>query len=159
MRRLTRRGTIHLNTNGFCPEYLKELAFLGLNSVRISLNSFSPKRYNAYYRPCGYKFNDVVDSIVQAKKCGLFVSLNYLLFPGVSDASQEIKRLIVFLKKGYVDLLQLRNLSIDPQVFLDRMPLTLGRPLGILNMIALIKGQCPRLRLGYFNLPKEKFML
>ena len=158
MRRLTRRGTIHLNTNGSCPEYLKELAFLGLNSVRISLNSFSPKRYNAYYRPCGYKFSDVVDSIIQAKKCGLFVSLNYLLFPGSSDAPQEVEHLIIFLKKGYVDLLQLRNLSIDPGLFLDRMPLVKSRPLGIYKMITLIKTQCRRLRLGYFNLPKEKFV-
>lgn len=159
MRRLTQRGTIHLNTNGYSSEYLKELASLGLNSVRISLNSFSPERYNAYYRPCGYKFSDVVNSIVEAKKCGLFISLNYLLFPGSSDAPQEAKRLVAFLKKGHVDLLQLRNLSIDPQLFLDRMPPVSGRPLGIYNMITLIKRQCRRLRLGYFNLPKERFVL
>jgi pyruvate-formate lyase-activating enzyme len=158
MRQRTQRGTIHLNTNGFCPKYLKKLASLGLNSVRISINSFSKERYQAYYRPCGYKFSDVLASIAQAKKSGLFVSLNYLLFPGASDEKNEVRRLIAFLKKGYVDLLQLRNLSIDPELFLYRMPPVKSGSLGISNMIKLIKKECPGLRLGYFNLPKEKFI-
>jgi MoaA/NifB/PqqE/SkfB family radical SAM enzyme len=157
MRRKTARGAIHLNTNGFNPGHIRELAGAGLNSIRISLNSLDPESYNAYYRPQGYRFNDVLDSIKASKKTGLFVSLNFLVFPGYSDSKEEANRLIQFLKKGYVDLLQLRNLSIDPDFFGSRMPRPKSEAKGIKTMVGLIKRECPGLRLGYFNLSKDKF--
>lgn len=157
MRRATRRGTIHLNTNGFDPVRLKELAARGLDSVRISINSFHPSRYEAYYRPRGYAFGDVVAGIREAKKSGLFVSLNYLTLPGFSDDADDVARLVCFLKKGGVDLLQLRNLCIDPQLFSEKMRFKKMRPIGMRWMIRLIRQACPRLRLGYFNPPKENF--
>jgi pyruvate-formate lyase-activating enzyme len=148
-----------LNTNGFNPGSIKELARCGLNSVRISINSFNKARYDAYYKPCGYKLRDVLNSIRQAKKSGLFVSLNYLTFPGFTDSEEEVNLLLKFLKTGSVDFLQLRNLSIDPEFFMQQMPRPQGKPLGMLRMIAKIKACCPKVRLGYFNLSKNKFML
>jgi pyruvate-formate lyase-activating enzyme len=159
MRRATKRGTIHLNTNGCDPLALRELAAAGLDSVRISVTSFLSESYRAYYRPRGYVFEDVRTSIKAARKSGLFVSLNYLVFPGASDGVSQVRALVRFLKKGYVDLLQLRNLSIDPDFFESRMPPLGGRPLGVLEMITLIREECPKLRMGYFNPPKENFML
>ncbi|MFH1621554.1 MAG: radical SAM protein [Candidatus Omnitrophota bacterium] len=157
IRHLTQDGTIHLNTNAYNPKYLKELAAVGLNSVRISINSFQRDFYNAYYRPRRYSFRDVMDSIKIAKKSGLFVSLNLLVFPGLTDTPIEIDRLIHLLRKGCVDLLQLRNLCIDPEFYLSKIPKIKENPLGILSMIKLIKKSMPRVRLGYFNLPKERF--
>jgi len=157
IRRGTARGTVHLNTNGFDPGHIQELARAGLDSVRISINSFRAASYNAYYRPGGYIFDDVLDSIKISRKSGLFVSLNYLVFPGFSDSAQEVKKLISFLKKGYVDLLQLRNLSIDPDFFGSAMPKPDKEALGVAAMIFMIRKECPGLRLGYFNLPREKF--
>jgi hypothetical protein len=64
VRRETRRGTVHLNTNAYRPSYLEELAKAGLDSVRISINSFQPSFYNAYYRavcffkPLGFSWID-----------------------------------------------------------------------------------------------------
>ena len=159
LRRHVATGTIHLNTNGSHPSYLKELALNGLDSVRISLNSLNEKRYNAYYRPQGYSFGDVLTSIREAKENGLFVSLNLLMFPGFSDCEEEIASLAKFLKKGYVDLVQLRNLSIDPEFFITCMPFPKSRPRGIVSLIALLKKFSPKVRLGYFNLPKERFKL
>jgi pyruvate-formate lyase-activating enzyme len=157
MRRATRRGTIHLNTNGFDPARIRELAACGLDSVRISINSFQARRYETYYRPRGYAFGDVVAGIREAKRSGLFVSLNYLTFPGFSDDADDVKRLVSFLKKGNVDLVQLRNLCIDPEAFSKMMSLENNRPIGILQMIRLIRQASMRLRLGYFNPPKENF--
>ena len=157
IRRQTPRGTIHLNTNGFYPRYIKELATSGLDSVRVSINSLDKKLYEAYFRPRGYDLSDVLRSVVVAKKSGLFVSLNLLTFPGITDSSCEVFRLIKFLNKGFVDLLQLRNLSIDPDFFLKHMPVSEDGSLGILNMVTLLKRSCPKVRLGYFNLPKERF--
>ncbi|MFB3919648.1 MAG: radical SAM protein [Candidatus Velamenicoccus archaeovorus] len=157
MRRATKRGTIHLNSNGCDAARIRALAACGLDSVRISINSFHPRLYGAYYRPRGYAFSDVIASIKEAKSNGLFVSLNYLTFPGFTDDADDVARLVSFLKKGNADLLQLRNLCIDPEVFSEKMALVNGRPVGILRMIRRIRQEVPRLRLGYFNLPKENF--
>lgn len=157
MRANTKRGTIHLNTNGSRPEYICELARAGLNSVRISVNSFKEEYYKAYFRPRGYSLPDVLRSVVIAKKSGLFVSLNLLTFPGLTDDCDEVERLLGFLKKGHVDFLQLRNLCIDQELLLSAMPSTRRKPIGILKMIRLIKKECPSMRLGYFNRAKEEF--
>jgi len=157
IRHLTQDGTIHLNTNAYNPKYLKELAAVGLNSVRISINSFQRDFYSAYYRPRGYKFRDVMESIRVAKKSGLFVSLNLLVFPGLTDTPTEIAILIRLIRKGYIDLLQLRNLCIDSESYLKKIPRIKENSVGIVNMINIIKKSAPKIRLGYFNLPRERF--
>lgn len=159
IRKKTRKGTIHLNTNGFNPSYLKELAQAGLDSVRISLNSFDEKIYEAYYRPSQYGLGDVLTSVAIAKKSGLFISLNLLTFPGLTDNPFEVKRLMSFLKKGYCDLLQLRNLSIDPAYLLDKMPRVIGKPLGMLALIKRLEKLDLARKIGYFNVRKEEFMV
>ncbi|MDD5356181.1 MAG: radical SAM protein, partial [Candidatus Omnitrophica bacterium] len=141
------------------PDYLEELARVGLNSVRISINSFRKDFYDAYYNQRGYKFNDVMSSIKIAKKAGLFVSLNLLVFPGLTDTPAEISALINLLKRGYVDLLQLRNLCIDSAFYLSKIPPIKEKPIGILNMLGTIKKAAPMVCFGYFNLPRERFNL
>lgn len=157
IRKITKRGTIHLNTNAYNPSYLEELAKAGLNSVRISINSFQEDFYNAYYNPRGYKFSDALTSIKIASKSGLFVSLNLLVFPGLTDTHTEINKLIILLKKNYVNLLQLRNLCIDADFYLSKIPKIEEKPTGIIKMIQLIKKLVPKVHLGYFNLPRERF--
>ncbi len=153
----TGKGTIHLNTNAFAPELLGELAVAGLDSVRISLNSFQEDLYNAYYQPRHYGLNDVLESIKVSKKAGLFVSLNLLIFPGVSDTKRELSLLSKFLKKGYIDMLQMRNLCIDADYYLSNIPPVKEIPLGVYEMIRLVRKEFPGLILGYFNLPRERF--
>jgi len=159
LRKYTPKGTIHLNTNGFNPDYLERLSNAGLDSVRISLNSVREKSYNNYYRPRGYRLRDVLDSVRRAKKSGLFVSINLLVMPGFTDSESEVKALVKFLEYGFVDLLQLRNLSIDPDLLIARVPYPSGRLIGVAKMISLLKKECKSVRLGYFNLPKERFVL
>lgn len=157
IRENTDRGTIHLNTNAYKPSYLKELSQVGLDSVRISINSFQSSFYSAYYRPKGYQLKAVLNSIKTAKKSGLFVSLNLLVFPGLTDTPREIKSLISLLRKGYVDLLQLRNLCIDSDLYLNNLPKIKEKAIGVINMIRIISKEAPKVRFGYFNLPREKF--
>lgn len=47
----TSHGTINLNTNGSLPKKIETIFDSGLDSVRISINSFREKCYNAYFRP------------------------------------------------------------------------------------------------------------
>lgn len=156
-RQSTGEGTVHLNTNAYDSRLVRDLAKVGLDSVRISLNSFQKELYNAYYRPKGYGLKNVLESVKAARKYGLFVSLNLLIFPGVTDTEEELNLLIKFLDKGYVDMIQLRNLCIDTDYYLKNIPGPKGQPLGIYKMIKLIRKKFPRLILGYFNLPKQHF--
>lgn len=151
----TSGGVINLNTNGSIPEAIEKLKKAGLDSIRISINSLSPERYNAYYNPKGYNFSDVLKSIRLSKEIGLFTSINYLTFPGYNDTEEEIERLLNFLKTCPVDLIQMRNLSIDPYLYMSRIPPPKGRFLGIKRLIKLIKKEFPQIKIGYFNLPKE----
>ena len=83
IRSVTVRGTINMNTNGSRPDILKKLFDAGLNSIRISINSVRKECYDAYFRPRGYTFSDVIKSIDIALGRGKFVSVNYLNCPGL----------------------------------------------------------------------------
>ncbi len=118
VRARTRRGSIHVNTNGSRPEALAALVDAGLDACRISLNSASPDLYAAYYRPVGYSLDDVVRSIRVAKDRGAYVALNLLTFPGVTDREEEAERLARLVAATRVDQVQTRSLAIDPDVYM-----------------------------------------
>ncbi|HEX3548754.1 MAG TPA: radical SAM protein [Candidatus Elarobacter sp.] len=123
-------GTINLNTNGSLPKSLRRLIDAGLQAVRISLNSFRPSVYAAYYRPAGYDLNDVLESIALASARGLRVSLNYLTHPGVTDDREEVEALERFLRAHRVTMVQTRTLNIDPERYFTRV----GRPADPIGM-------------------------
>ena len=123
-------GTINLNTNGSLPKSLSRLIDAGLQAVRVSLNSFRPDVYAAYYRPVGYDLDDVLESIALAAGCGLRVSLNYLTHPGVTDERAEVETLERFLRAHPVAMVQTRTLNIDPERYFAQV----GRPADPLGM-------------------------
>lgn len=151
IREETDRGTINLNTNGFSPGRIRVLARAGLQAVRISLNSSLKASYNAYYRPVNYSYSDVLRSIKAAKDQGLYVNVNLLVFPGYTDREQEAEGLVrLFLSTG-VDVVQMRNLSIDPWWYIKKIPRPRGRALGIRGLIRLFRKELPGMRVDYFN--------
>lgn len=147
----TARGTINLNTNGSWPERIRLLGENGLDSIRISLNSARPDFYRAYYRPIGYDFEDVVDSIVLSRDLGLYTMINYLVFPGVTDQEEEIEALRDLIGQTKVNFIHLKNLNIDPQLYLDSLPGGNSPAVGMKRMVALVGEGFPHLELGYFN--------
>ncbi len=156
MRRQTARGTINFNSNCSLPNEVDKLAQAGLDSIRVSLNSLREPFYSAYYRPRGYKFADVLESIRRAKDCGLFVMLNYLVFPGITDQQREIDALVKVIDDGQVDLIQLRNLCLDPVMYYNAMP-TGEDAIGMKNMLVQVKQRVPKIQYGYFNRTKDNF--
>ncbi len=153
IRRQTKKGTINLNTNGSFPDRIRKIAESGLDSIRISLNSARPDFYGAYYRPRGYGFDDVVESIALSRKMGLYTMLNYLVFPGISDQPEEMNALKALIHETGVNFLHLKNLCIDPAFYLEKMPLTGEFGMGIRKMAEQIERSFPKLTLGYFNQP------
>ncbi|NCC56057.1 MAG: radical SAM protein, partial [Synergistales bacterium] len=68
MRAETARGTINFNSNASLPDKIDALAAAGLDSLRVSLNSAREDFYTAYYRPRGYCFADVRESLRRARQ-------------------------------------------------------------------------------------------
>jgi molybdenum cofactor biosynthesis enzyme MoaA len=156
MRQQTSRGTINFNSNASLPDAVEALAGAGIESIRVSLNSVQEELYNAYYRPKGYQFADVRESLRRAKANGLFTMLNYLVYPGVSDREEEVASLIAFIEEYRVDLIQMRNLSIDPVMYGGALKVQ-GEGLGMKTMLDRIKREVPRIQFGYFNRTRENF--
>jgi len=155
LREKTGRGTINLNTNGSFPVRVKELCDAGLDSIRVTLNSPHPRYYKRYHRPRGYTFGNVIDSLIVAKEEGIFTSVNLLVFPGFTDRETELEGLIELIKRTRLDLIQMRNLNIDPDLYLDTIGA--GEGIGVSKMIEILKKEFPSLQLGYFNRTKENF--
>jgi len=155
LRAKTDRGTINLNTNGSFPDRVAKLCDVGLDSVRVSLNSPHRKYYNRYHKPEGYAFGKVVGSLIKAKEKGVYTSINLLVIPGFTDRGEEVKGLIELIRKTSLDLIQMRNLNIDPDLYLKAMGR--GGGIGISEMIDILKKEFPSLQFGYFNRTKEHF--
>jgi molybdenum cofactor biosynthesis enzyme MoaA len=156
MRAQTGRGTINFNSNASIPEAIDRLADAGVESIRVSINSAQEPFYNAYYRPRGYRFADVIESIRRARAAGLYTMLNYLVFPGVSDRADEIEALSQLIDEIGIDMVQMRNLSLDPILYLASLGVE-GRGVGLLEMLRQHKRRFPQLQYGYFNRTRETF--
>ena len=159
IRSQTPNGTINMNTNGSRPEVLKQLFDAGLDGIRVSMNSVREACYQAYFRPTGYRFGDVLESIAVALAHKKFVAINYLNSPGFTDTPQEIEALTSFLDKYPIHLIQWRNLNFDPIRYWSEMNAadTHGEPIGMEKLLNRIRKQFPKLEFGYFNPPKENF--
>jgi pyruvate-formate lyase-activating enzyme len=152
IRRQTDRGTINLNSNASLPDAVARLADAGLDSLRVSLNSAQEQYYTRYYRPVSYSFYNTLESIRAMKSKGKFVSLNYFILPGFTDSEDEFLAFSELVETCRPDLIQLRNLNMDPEWYLK----TLGLPpdakaLGIRNWLHRIKSRFPALQFGYYN--------
>ncbi len=148
----TDKGTINLNSNSSLPHSVARLAQAGLDSIRVSLNSAQETYYNRYYRPQNYSFADVMRSIDVMKDNNRFVSLNYFILPGFTDSDQEFTALCHLLRSHRPDFMQLRNLNIDPEWYLQRLSFPSdAKGLGILRWLARVREEFPLLHFGYFN--------
>ena len=156
LKRATSRGTVNFNSNGSFPERVRMLCAAGMDSMRFSMNSVREECYNRYYRPVGYSFADVRASVKLAKEQGLFIMINYLVSPGLSDHPDEVEALLQFIAETGVDMIQLRNLSIDPDFYNHRIGVA-GRGMGMYRMMQRVKEAFPRIQYGYFNRTKENF--
>jgi pyruvate-formate lyase-activating enzyme len=152
IRSKTECGTININSNASLPAQIKLLAEAGLDSLRVSLNSARESCYTSYYRPVNFSFADVLKSIDAMKQADKFVSLNYFILPGFTDDPDEFTALCKLIDDHQPDLIQLRNLNMDPDWYLDTVKYRPNQaPMGISNWLAELKELFPALRFGYFN--------
>lgn len=161
MRARTEQGVININTNASRPRWLQKLYDAGLDTVRVSTISGHLATYNAYYRPLGYTFEDVKESLKRAREAAVYSSINLLCFPGMIDREREIEALLAFVRETGLCLIQLRNLNIDPEVLLPRMPDldSMGRALGMKTLIEILKRELPDVEIGNFTRPVKRSLV
>ncbi|MCD6386510.1 radical SAM protein [Candidatus Sumerlaeota bacterium] len=157
IRQHTQKGTINLNTNGSRPEVIERLFRVGLDSIRVSINSAIPELYNAYFKPIDYTFEDVIESLKVAQRLGKFSAINYFVFPGVTDREEELQALCRLIEETELKMIQWRNLNIDPDEYLhlfgERLYEGRARHLGIRNVLEILRTRYPSVRHAYFNPP------
>ena len=157
LRQQTQLGTIHLNTNASRPDGFKLVVEAGLDSVRVSLNSVLVEPYTAYYQPRGYTFEDLKKSIQIARANGVLVSLNYLHMPGWNDREEEVEALVRFVHDLDVQMIQMRTLNIDPDMYVEAVPMPQGTALGMPELVSRLRRDCPGLVIGNHTLPKLRY--
>ncbi len=157
IRKHTPRGSININTNGSKPDAVKALCEAGLNSIRVSTNSAREHIYNPYYRPNNYHFNDIIDSLKVMRDFGGWTSINYFVFPGMTDCVEEYEALRKLIIDTDLKMIQWRNFNIDPDWYMGKIGVhETGDILGVKQLLELIQEEFPKLQFGYFNPPMER---
>jgi sulfatase maturation enzyme AslB (radical SAM superfamily) len=157
IRKHTQKGSININTNGSDPKAVKALCEAGLNSIRVSTNSAREKIYNPYYRPNNYQFKDIIESLKVVNSFGGWTSINYFVFPGMTDSVEEYEALRTVIKTTGLKMIQWRNFNIDPDWYLGKIGVTdTGECIGIRQVMDLLREEFPGLKFGYFNPSMER---
>ncbi|WP_212003457.1 radical SAM protein [Chitinophaga sp. HK235] len=157
IRKHTPKGSININTNGSKPDAVRALCEAGLNSIRVSLNSAQEKYYTPYYRPNNYTFDDIVESLKVVREFNGWSSINYFVFPGMTDTEEEYEALRKLITETKLNMIQWRNFNIDPDWYLGRLGITDPGPcMGIKQLQEAIHEEFPDVKFGYFNPPMER---
>ena len=110
-----------------------------------------------YYRPNNYEFEDIIESLKVMTSFGGWTSINYFVFPGMTDSEAEYEALRKLIRDTGLKMIQWRNFNIDPDLYLGKIGVTdTGDFLGVKQMQELIREEFPDLKFGYFNPPMER---
>jgi pyruvate-formate lyase-activating enzyme len=156
VRAVTDMGYININTNAGLTDHIRGIVDAGLDLMRVSTISALEEHYNAYYRPRGYSLANVEKSLIYAAEKGVYTSINYLIFPGVTDREEELEAMIAFARRTNLKLIQLRNLNIDPESYLNLIPKAAGNVYGMKQAIEILKAELPGVKIGsYTHVPQK----
>lgn len=113
--------------------------------------------YNAYYLPNNYHFQDLAESIKIVNRYGGWTSINYFVFPGVTDSVDEYEALRQFIKSTGLKMIQWRNFNIDPDWYLEKVGIIeTPEAIGVRTLLQEIQKEFPHLKYGYYNPPMER---
>lgn len=144
-------GFININTNAGLTDHIKGIVDAGLDLIRVSTISALDDHYNAYYMPRGYSLANVERSTRYASEQGVYSSINYLVFPGVTDREEEMEAMIEFIRRTDLRLVQMRNLNIDPESYLNLIPKAKGDVYGMKRMIEIFREELPDVVIGSYT--------
>ncbi|WP_152395682.1 radical SAM protein [Paenibacillus guangzhouensis] len=158
VRQQTQMGYININTNAGLTDHIRAIVDAGLDLMRVSTISALDDHYNAYYKPRGYTLKNVEKSLKYASDQGVYTSINYLIFPGVTDREEEVEAMIEFARRTNLRLIQMRNLNIDPESYLELIPPAQGEILGMKQMLEIYQAELPDVVIGsYTHVPPVQY--
>lgn len=155
----TKLGYININTNAGLTDHIRGIVDAGLDLMRVSTISALDDHYNAYYKPRGYSLKNVEKSLRYASDKGVITSINYLVFPGVTDREEEIEAMIEFARHTGLRLIQMRNLNIDPESYFGIIPKPRGEVLGMKTMLDIFREELPNVVIGSYTHTPEFYRL
>ncbi|MGI6226328.1 MAG: radical SAM protein, partial [Peptococcales bacterium] len=158
IRKETNNGTINMNTNGGNTSGIENICQAGIDSLRVSLNSAVSDTYHSYYQPKNYTLQNVKKSLKVAEKYGVYTYLNLLFFPGINDCENEVEALIDLVNTTGVKGIQIRNLNIDPDIYIKRLSeiKPKGEPLGVPAFLDILTQELPHVAVGNYTKPIRK---
>ena len=143
-----------MNTNAGKTSAIAKIIEAGIDSFRVSMISAIPETYHAYYRPVGYDFANVCQSLRLAQEAGVRVAINLLAYPGLTDRVEEMEAWAELIEKYGVAQVQLRNLNIDPAIMSKLYPGEAG--IGTVEMLRWLEEQLPNVAFGNYSRPVKK---
>ena len=72
----------------------------------------------------GNDFDDIVESLKVVTSFGGWTSINYFVFPGMTDSVEEYEALRKFIAETGLKMIQWRNFNIDPDWYLGKIGVT-----------------------------------
>ena len=125
--------------------------------MRVSHNAARRELYMPYYRHNNYDFDDIIESLKVVREFNGSTSINYFVFPGLTDSVEEYEALRKLILDTDLCMIQWRNFNIDPDWYLGKVGVyQTGEILGINQVMELLKEEFPHLKFGYFNPPMER---
>jgi hypothetical protein len=93
-----------------------------------------------------------VESLKVVRSFGGWTSINYFVFPGMTDSEAEYEALRTLIKDTGLCMIQWRNFNIDPDWYLGKIGVVdTGDCMGIKQLQEELKKEFPTLHYGYFN--------
>ena len=94
-----------------------------------------------------------------ARSYGAWTSINYFVFPGMTDSVEEYEALRSFIRDTGLCMIQWRNFNIDPDFYLNKLHIAPEEEMiGILPLMMRLRLRYPDLKFGYFNPPRERMV-
>ena len=123
-----------------------------------------PERWTPSWRPSSLKSPELDVVLVKgarrrhyhirrARQHDLWTSINYLSFPGVTDDEDEFAALSHLIESTGLQMIQWRNLNIDPDWYVNSINLPATKTLGMPLLLQKVRKKFPEVRFGYFNPP------
>ncbi|MBK7869984.1 MAG: radical SAM protein [Saprospiraceae bacterium] len=121
--------------------------FTDKGSININTNGSRPEWVEAL---CKVGLNSIRVSTNSAQA-------SVIVFPGMTDSEAEYEALRKLIIDTRLKMIQWRNFNIDPDWYLTRINVTdPGDPMGVKQMMDLLKEEFPHLKYGYYNPPMER---
>jgi hypothetical protein len=97
-----------------------------------------------------------VESLRVARRHHAWASANVFAFPGFTDQPAEVDALSGLIRATGLNMVQTRNLNMDPDWYVSELGLTEDEPgLGMREWVLRLRSAAPWLKVGYYNPPRR----